>query len=243
MHPDEAVLARLVDGEPGAGAEELHAHLRGCAECRAHVETARAEAEWLERRLRALDHVPPAVTVAEVVRRAGRKRFGGPLGWAASVALALGLGGVAWAAPGSPLPGLARRVVALVSGEAARAPGQAEVPAAGVLRADAGIALPPGPELVIVFGPASSEGSVRVWLADGREVEVRAPTGAATFTAGEQRVLVDRAGEPAEFEVRIPRDAPRVEIRAGTRRLFLAEGGRVTTTVPETGGSYLLSLR
>ena len=45
------------------------------------------------------------------------------------------------------------------------------------------------------------------------------------------------------FEVRIPRDAPLIEIRSGERRLFLSEHGVVTTDGPLDGtDAWLLAL-
>jgi hypothetical protein len=244
MHLDDGQVARLVDGELGAEAGAVRAHLAECADCRAQAEAVGAEVDWLDRRLRALDHDPPAVTAAALARRAAASRVWWGWRWAAGVALAVGLAGVAWAAPGSPLPGLVRRVTAWAVGSGRQAPrNPVETPAVGDPGGEAGIAVVPGPDLVIVFGPSPSDGSVEVSLFEGAEVEVRGPAGAATFTAEESRVVVDRTAMAAAFEVRIPRSAPRVEIRAGTTPLFLKVGDRITAATPPVAGRYALALR
>ena len=60
--------------------------------------------------LRHLDHPLPALRATDVMRRVSTRRWE-VMGRAAAVLLEIGLGGVAWAAPGSPLP----RLVASVS--------------------------------------------------------------------------------------------------------------------------------
>lgn len=242
MHLDDAQVARLVDGELGAEAVAVRAHLAECAECRARVESAGREVDWLDRRLQALDHEPPAVTAAALARRAAASRAWWGWRWAAGVMLALGLAGVAWAAPGSPLPGLVRRVAEWASRGSRVPPAPVATPDPERPGDAAGISVPPGPELVIEFGSAPAGGTINVELADGAEVAVRGPAGAATFTSEEERLVVHRSGPPSAFEVRVPRTAPRVEIRAGATRLFLKAGDRVTAPVPQVDGRYALTL-
>jgi len=242
MHLDEAQVARLVDGELGAEAIAVQAHLAECADCRARVEAAGREVDWLDRRLQTLDHDPPAVTAAVLARRAAAPRAGWRWRWAAGVALAVGLAGVAWAAPGSPLPGLVRRLTEWASRGSSLATAPVATPDPGRRGDDAGISVRPGAELVIEFGSSPAGGTINVELTDEAEVVVRGPAGAATFTSEEERVVVEREGPPAAFEVRVPHAAPRVEIRAGATRLFLKAGDRITAATPPVAGRYSLTL-
>ncbi len=61
LHPEEAALLRLVDGElPAAEAQEVERHLEGCPECRAEVEGLRATlAECIGYREEVLDRLLP----------------------------------------------------------------------------------------------------------------------------------------------------------------------------------------
>jgi hypothetical protein len=98
----------------------------------------------------------------------------------------------------------------------------------------------PGPDLVILFrGPAG--GAVRISIGEGGNVELRAPAGAATFTAEVGRIAVEHAA-PTTFDVVLPRGASRIEIRAGERRLLLMEGGRFTGRSSDSAGPYVVQL-
>jgi hypothetical protein len=140
------------------------------------------------------------------------------------------------------LPGLVRRVAEWATGGSRVSPAPLAAPDPDRSGDTAGISVTPGAELVIEFGPGPVGGTVNVELTDGAEVVVRGPAGAATFTSEEERLVVHRSGPPSAFEVRVPRTAPRVEIRAGATRLFLKAGDRVTAPVPQVDGRYALTL-
>jgi hypothetical protein len=93
----------------------------------------------------------------------------------------------------------------------------------------AGIAVDPGPNLVIAFTSLQPAGQVRVQLTDSGEVVVRAPAGAATFTSHVTRLVIDNRDQVATFDIQVPRSAPRVEILVDGSRIFLKVGSRVTT--------------
>jgi anti-sigma factor RsiW len=216
MHLDLEQLQRLVDGELSPAAERpAREHLAACAECRGReAEIARQEAE-LGALLRQVDHAAPRVDVQTLVARARRGRFG----WmrsAAVVVLGLGLAGAAYAAR-SPLQKWAHAVAVWLRGEAR--PSEASL---------AGIAVAPGQDLIILFASTQSEGSARVSLTDSADVVVRAPVGAATFASEADRLVIDNKDSRASFEIRIPRGAPRVEIRVAGARRFLKVGPAVT---------------
>ncbi len=192
--------------------------------------------------LETIDHPVPAVSAASVIALARARRRRQPSRWAAAILLTLGGAGAALAAPGSPVPGW-------VAAVAARLAGRTETPSAIPARApaadrgSAGIAVAPGRALAVVFTSANAGGLVRVSIGDGDEVVVRAPAGAATFTAGTDRLIVEDRDAPDTFAIEIPRAAARVELLAGAERLLLAERGRVTGGIaPDTLSVYQVPL-
>ena len=161
--------------------------------------------------------------------------FGG--GGARCFRLVLLLGGVAYALPGSPLPRWVGAIVEWAGGN--RVPHPRAIPRTD----DAGIAVAPGQDLVIVFQPPVAGGQAAVTLTEASDVELRAPRDAATFTSQEGRLFVEDRGLGVTYQIGIPRTAPRVEIRVGNRRLFLKDGPRVTTTgSPQGSSGYVLPL-
>jgi hypothetical protein len=240
MHLDEERIQRLQDGELGPVVEAAaRAHVADCAACRQLLQQSEQEEQELTARLRLLDDPQPAVG-AESIARASR-RVARPVRWAAAVVLGLALTTVAYAAPGSPLPGWIR---ALISGW--EEPGPAPVPpdsgaAQGIELA--GIAVDPGASMVIDFPSAPPQGQAKVSLVEGTAVEVRAPMGMATFSAEADRLVVRSTTPALTFQIQIPRAAHRVEIRVAGRQVFLSESGRSTADgLPGGPDGYLLPL-
>lgn len=238
MHLDEGQVLEFAHGEldPQVSAS-LHAHLGLCAECRERVERAEREEEELHALLRHLDHPVPWVDAAALAPGAlpGLPHWAR---WAAAVTLLLCATGIAYAAPGSPLPGwIATAVKSFGEGrEALSRP----APAPAELRS--GVAVVPEGDFVVQFETFRPEGRATLLLTEGREVEVSSLGGAPIFTSEADRVVVG-AGPPAVFEIRVPRDVPRVEVRVGERRVFLKEGSSVSTdAAPDAAGRYLLRL-
>jgi hypothetical protein len=187
--------------------------------------------------LRVLDHPVPDVTAEAIARRASRR--GLPLRWAAGVLLALGAAGAAFALPGSPLH---RWVVGLAE-DRSGGPGAPRTPVPSQEdRGSAGIAVDPGQTLLVVFeGPRT--GDVRVTLDDREDLVVRALAGTASFTSENTRLVIGSRDSTGSFSIRIPRAAPRVEIRVRESRLFLKEHERVVSAVtPDSSGVYALRL-
>lgn len=237
MHIDEERLQLLLHGELSPLDEErVRSHLSGCDACSRRLAEMEHEEKRVGALLRELDHDAPLPDIGEIERRAGARSARVPR-WAAAAALVLLVGGAAYALPGSPLP---RWVGAIVEW----AGGSRSSPSGDTSRLDdAGIAVAPGQDLVIVFQPPIANGQAVVTLTEGAEVELRAPRDAATFTSQEGRLLVEDRGPGATYRIGIPRTAPRVEIRVGDRRLFLKEGPRVTTAgSPQGPSGYLLPL-
>jgi hypothetical protein len=243
MHLDEEQVQRVLHGElPPPLEAAVHGHLATCSECRRRVGEAEREELEVAALLRHVDHPTPRVDAETVIADAGAHgvRWGRR---AAGVLVALGLAGLSYALPGSPVPALVSTAVNWVDRLAARPAPPPPPSPAEVEPAEAGIAMTPGPELVILFTSARAEGSVRVSLTDDTQVVVRAPAGAARFTSLTDRLVIENAGPPAEFEIRIPRDARRVEIRVDGRRILLKERARIAADRPaEPAGHYLLPL-
>ncbi len=242
MHLDEEQIQHFMHGEVAPPAEaSVRGHLAACAHCRRRVAEAEREEDEVHALLGRLDHPPPRIDADAIAATARAHRVDRGR-WAAGVLLALGAAGAAYATPGSPLPRWLDTVVAWWEAPpdpSVSAPSPSQTPEPGV----AGIRVAPGQALVILFASPGAEGHARVSLSAGAEVVVRALNGAVTFTSAVDRLAIDSRGAPATFEIRIPRDAPRVEIRVGSRRVFLKEGPRVTTDAPASAsGIYLLPL-
>lgn len=237
MHVDEERLQLLLHGELSPLDEErARSHLSGCEACSRRL----AEMEHEEKRvgglLRELDRDAPLPDFGEIERRAGA-RSGRVPRWATAAALVLLVGGVAYALPGSPLPRWVGAIVEWAGGGRSSPSGETS------RFDDAGIAVAPGQDLVIVFQPPIARGQAVVTLTEGAEVELRAPGDAATFTSQEGRLFVEDRGLGATYRIGIPRTAPRVEIRVGERRLFLKEGTQVTSAgSSQVSSGYLLPL-
>jgi hypothetical protein len=233
MHLDEEQVWRVLHGELAAAVElSIREHLAGCADCRERLETARREEHDVYALLRQVDHpVPsanPTVMVAGVRGRgAGRRRL------AAGIVLAVGFAGVAYAAPGSPVPMWVAEMLERLS--APRHPAQVERPSPPSSSATAGIAVAPGRALVIVFTSRQPVGEAVVSLTDSSQLTVHAPIAAATFTSEPDRLVIHNQGSSANFDIAVPTSAPRVEIRVGEEPRFLKEGPRITTRPPMTG--------
>ena len=241
MHLDEEQIRRVLDGEVVAAQEtQWRSHIAQCARCHALVEQARQDDANLETLLRSLDHAPPSISARDVMARARFRRWSW-LNKAAAVFLIVMVGGVAWAAPRSPLPALLHTVVEWMAG----AKPQPALPTAPpIVQSNlAGIAVPAGQRLVILFSAAQTEGQLRVELSDEVDVVVRAPAGAGAFTTNNDQLLIDNRESRATFVIEIPRAAPRVEIRVGGVRIFEVRAGRVVVpTVPGGASTFKLPL-
>ncbi|MEO6463273.1 MAG: zf-HC2 domain-containing protein [Candidatus Eisenbacteria bacterium] len=230
MHLDEERLQRLLDGElPVAAEAEARAHLASCAPCRDMFATAAGEAAEVDALLATLDdgRELPRVVPAAIAARARAPR-GGRFDWArvaAAMLVAAGLSAVAYALPGSPLPGWLAVATGRVSSrpQAPDAPGPRADPGRDAF---AGVALDPGSDLVVRFTAPRAGARAEVRLVDGTAFEVRTGSGAATFTTGSAELAIDVLADGAVFAIDVPRTAPRIEIRLGGESVFLRQGGR-----------------
>ncbi len=241
MHLTDEQVQRLVDAQLSeAGGRPLEQHASECGDCHDRLTAARREADAILVRLALVDHPVPAVSADSVIRQA-RQRGAGVGRWAAAILLSLGLAGVAYAAPGSPLPGWVAAVSAWVTAEPAAEVSPVPLPSEPV-PARAGIAVLPGERLTISL-EIDDGGSARVSLTDDAEVTIRAESGGVGLTAGTGQLVVKGRAGPTSLEVWIPRSAPRVEIVWHGERLFLKAGDRIITVAAAgPDGSYRLSL-
>ncbi len=231
MHLDVEQLERLLADELPQDAAAARAHIAACAECAARLQAAANEQREVEELMRQVDQPTPRISVEALRRTREHKRTG----WgarAAGVALVAGAAAVAYALPGSPL----RKWLN---------PGKitVESPAASPEPVAAGIAVDPENNLVIAFAHAQSTGFLVVTFNDSSDVAVQARGGAAVFSSEAGRLLIDNRDQNASFEIRVPRNAPRVEIRVADRRAFLKDGSNVSATVSAVNGSYRIPLQ
>ncbi|HEV7366038.1 MAG TPA: hypothetical protein VGN76_09360 [Gemmatimonadales bacterium] len=243
MHLDEEQVQRLLHGEPVTAGMPARDHLAVCAECRARLEEAERDEGWVFDRLRRLDHGVPAIGM-DRVKSASAK---GVPAWgrlAAGIFLALAVAGVAYAAPGSPLPRMLSSLIHLIAGSSERPPSPEPLPPGGQREeSQAGIAVAPGDRLTVVFLGDQGGSTARVSLTDGADLMVRAVGGITTFTSDADRLTVAHEGSPASFEVLVPRAAPLVELLSGGRRRLIKQGtGIVADVPPDSQGHYLIPL-
>ncbi len=224
MHLDDERVERLIDGELSpADARDARAHVDACASCAARVRDAERDERSLLALLGAIDHPVPAVRVSEVMQR--RRRAPARIArWAAAVLIAASVAGVAYAAPGSPLPRLVRRAMTWVTPARQATTASPEAPTS-VEAYTAGLAVEPGERLRIEFASAQEDGQIVVTLTDDPEVVVRARGAGASFTTKSDRLSIANAGSAASYDVAIPRAAPYVAIDvAGQERLVVVRG-------------------
>jgi len=241
MHLDEARLQRLQDGELSAAEERgAREHLDRCERCRALWSEIERERGEFSARLGELDVPAPAFTATGILERGAQAprrilQGQGRWAWAAGVVVALGIVGLAYAVPGSPLRAWVTTIGHWKETHGARGapPPPTSLPAAPPDTEVAGVSVDPGQRLLISFLRPQSRARLRVEWSDGAEVEVRAPHGAATFTSSTELLEIDGRDSLGTFQIRIPRRAPRVEIQVGGERVYLEEVGRVTVGLPD----------
>ena len=241
MHLDDERLQRLLDRELDPEAEtSIRGHLAGCEPCLAQVTAAERETAELRRLLPLLDDPLPRLEPGDVIHPRGRGVVWGRR--AALVFLALGLAGVAYAAPGSPLTAWVRSVATLLR----PAPDHPPAPPAHAASEDpesSGIAVSPGERLAIVLPSPPNGGLVYVSLGDAADVVVRVVSGKASFSSGIDRLVVETPDSSAVFRIVLPRTASRVEIRAGGSLLFVKKGPSIrASTGPGADGVYILRI-
>lgn len=223
MHVDDEQLQRLVDAELAEPEDDsIREHLTECGLCRERVAMAKTEQEEILALLGTLDHpyhVPNHLTLMARARRSDSRWMAKAAGFLVVAALA----GAAYAAPGSPLPSLAAKIL----GRTQSAPVSPVVMAASSEAAVSGITVATGNRLIVEFISYQAAGTLRVRLSDDPELAVRANGAGASFSSGDQILTVANGGSTANYSITIPRHSPLVEIRLAGNRVLLKGGDRI----------------
>ncbi len=242
MHLDDERIQRALHGELDAPARtEVERHVATCESCRSRLAAARREEARIYDLLERLDAPAPVVTAGDVIERTRSRAFPaeawshGAARWAAGILAGIVIAGVAYTAPGSPLP----RWVASFFGGAPREPRTVTIPVPST-----GIAVDPGQHFTVRFAATQDSGVLVVGLTGGHELQVQARRGLAPLTSGAEQLTIENRGTSADWEIDVPIDAPWVEITIGDRRVFLKEGQRANADAPfDAGGRYVIPLR
>ncbi len=242
MHLDQEKLQRILHGELiEEESLSIRDHLAECTPCQLRVREAEVDETEILDLLSSLDNPVPLMHLDAIRARAGAPRFRWGR-WAAGVILALGVTSAAYAAPGSPLPSLVRRIADRLHPASPVPMTNPEM--APPLPSPSGIAVSPGDNLSIQFSSHQARGQVRVELTDQTDLLVRSLSGVSGFTSDLERLVVENEGSESDFEIQIPRSAPRVEILVGGETRFSKVGDQVTASSPaDAAGRFFISLR
>lgn len=244
-HLDEEMIQRLLHDEvPDADDVAAKSHLDGCAECRDRFTEAHRQEADLFSRLEVLDGPMPSVTLAGVLARSANSTAQANPGarraawrWVAGILFVVGLSGVAYAAPVSPLRAIITKLVAWIRPPSATPPAGEIAPTA----AAGGVLMDAGERVTIDLRSLQPFDSLVVALADEGQIAVRSHGGAVTFDSDVDRLSITNTSGVARIEVVIPRAASRVEIVAGGRRLYLKDGGAIISIATDTtGGRHVI---
>ena len=237
MHLDDERIQRLLHGELGSVEPETRLHLSECDACRGLLQEARVEEARLFESLTRVDHEIPTIDPRALFGR--KERASGTWGRrAAAILVGAAIAGVAYAAPGSPFPGMLDRWMRSGSDVEARPPTRAEnqAPAGG------GIAVEPTEGMVIDLAAAGEDAVAMVALSDGNQVVVRAVEGTATFSSDPGQLSVLVSGR-ARLEILIPHSATSVEVQTGAVPVFRKLADGVATALPrDSTGRYRIPL-
>ena len=240
MHLDDEQIQRTLHNELTPAHSAAREHLESCAACRSRLAREIDEERRIFGLLEAADRPAPYVTLATIAARAERSRRG----WRARVAAivtGLAVAGVAYAAPGSPLPGLIRRALGLMSERPTANPvatRQTETPS---LTPDAvsGIAVTPGARFTIDVDAADATATVS--LTDGTEVVVRATGGQPSFVSDVGRLAVRNTSGVRRVEIEVPRKVRTFTLRVGERTVFSKNASSVVSEARrDASGRYVL---
>lgn len=231
MHPNDAELQALIDGElDEPGSKRVLAHLASCEKCHDRKRALEFGLNETAELLRALDRPPPGMSVEDVIRVAERRslparsRPARGLLRAASVAGLLVAGAVVAAVvvPGSPVREAVERMIRGPVSEEATPP-----PAVDLWRQEAGVALTPSGDLEVVFEAGQSQGSVELVVAGGDTARVEVRSDSVGFVVGDGSVLVQNRDTRASYRIVVPSELPSVRILIGPRTIYEVADGEV----------------
>ncbi|MEP7344621.1 MAG: hypothetical protein ABI877_05125 [Gemmatimonadaceae bacterium] len=230
MHLDDEQVQRVLHGELLiADASAVQEHIASCDACRQLIERARGEEAEILVLLGAVDHPRRRIDI-ESVRRIARPSAASrlPLRWAAGIVAAVGIAGVAYAVPASPLKRWIDELRQPLPASSVHVPAPAALPGANV----EGVSIAPGSSVRIFFTAAQASGEARVVLADVDEISVRTPAGSARFAVGAGQLTIENVGASVDYDIVVPRSAPRVEILVAGVRIWSKDGERVVSDYP-----------
>lgn len=207
-HLTEADVAAVLD----ASAEAPSAHARGCAACRALIESARADRDAVAGWLRALDHPVPIVDVRSVLRRAAPTATARtprttrviriPL-WTAAALMAGVTVAAAAMLPNSPVRTFVERMTGDGAHTMAGPPPQRDT--TRTVPTVRGVAIVPASEVTITFDSAQWRGDMRVAPSTGAAMTVESDADGPTYTVGADMIVVhNRRTDTAGYHVLIP---------------------------------------
>lgn len=235
-HVDDGTLHAYLDGESTAvERERLEAHLAGCAACRARMEEERV---LIERAGRLLGLAAPPERTAPPFHELRRPRRGGgyrlPLAWAATIALAVGIGwysrGVFWNPSQDPVQ---QQVAVETPLPAAPAEPAAQVPRVPSGRVEPRGERPADGERALPPSPASGALAIRGATAQERQAERPESTPAVVATGAISRLEAETAPPALRDIVVQSQAAPSpIIIVDGRPRYDQAALHRMSTTWP-----------
>jgi len=261
VHLSDAQAAALIHGQlDSEGRATVGAHLAECATCADRVRDLELADRQVAALLRRLDVPAPSREFAQrrelsrapapgarasrphpsdAHRGSLRARRVGSL--AAGIALACVAAAAAAAVPGSPVRRILDRAAVAIGARRdapAPPPRPAPPPAQG-----GGVAITPGREIEVHFRRPQRRGTVRIAFDDRAAASLRATSGTPGYAVGEDRIVVDNAGDDATYELTVPRALDEVRVRVADVVVFHKAGGRVIGHPPsDSAGGYTVRL-
>ena len=234
MHLNDEQIQRYLHGELSAReGTDVASEVAACELCAGRVAEAEREEREVFGLLETLDHKPPRRDINTVMSANHEEGRGARNIWvrrAAVLVLIAGLGGAAYAIPGSPLPGWIDKLTGSSHQETEPVPQEpsgTQDSTTTLVPAVSGLAIPPTKRFSIVFAAPQDSGLVYLTPGDGLNIVIRAVGAPPRFTlSSADRLDVDNAGLNSSYEIEVPKAAHFVELVVGERRIILKDGLR-----------------
>lgn len=246
-HVSERQLDELSAGELRPHeADAVRAHVAACAVCARRAAAFATDERALADMLRALDTPAPPVDAATVIRRVHRRRAMRRRLWVAAATALVTTGAFA-------LPGPLRRALGPRPRATAPPPAAVARPTPDSLGAGdragrvSGVAIVPGDSAVIRFDVPQRAGMLRVLVAPGNELVLRATDVAgapAAFSVGATTVRVRNQDAGGSYELAVPASTATVRVLVGDREAFaMLRGIAAARYERDERGAYVVHLR
>jgi hypothetical protein len=228
MHLNDGQIQRLMHDELDASSRDAAlGHIAECPSCEEALADAKREEAAIFDLLGHVDHAAPKVNAARFIGP-GRTPSSAWARRAAGIVIVAALAGAAYAIPGSPLPGLVKKLVALVNAPAPPADDDAAKPAPP---ATSGIAVPAGDGFIIQFATTQDSSYAIVSFTPDAMVRVRAIGGTAVFTTDTGRLDIDNRGSTAHYEIEIPAQLPGAGVKIQIDNILAFQRGADYSTM------------